>query len=79
MHANYHLILIHLHYQLFQEKSELAHKKDVLKDRLLKLEQEKLDVENEKNKTIHNLHLTETNRDQLEEELRLTQRDKTEV
>ena len=57
----------------------MANEKELLKDRLLRLEQEKLDVENERNKTIHNLHLTETSRDQLEEELRLTQRDKSEV
>ena len=71
-------IIIHF-FQLFQEKSDITQEKDALKDRLLKLEQEKLDVENERNKTIHNLHLTEANRDQLEDELRLTQRDKSEV
>ncbi|CAF5045944.1 unnamed protein product, partial [Rotaria sp. Silwood1] len=46
---------------------------------LVKVEQEKIDVENERDTLLHRLQLTEVSRQQIEHELNIVNKDKAEI
>lgn len=61
------------------EKNDLAQEKDCIRAELIKTEQEKMDLCNEKQGLDQSLHLTQQSREQLEQDLMLLHREKAEL
>ena len=60
-------------------KDDLAVEKDSIRAELIKTEQEKMDLHNEKSGLDHSLVLTEKSREKLEQDLMLIHRERAEL
>ena len=65
--------------ELGAAKYDLALEKDSIRAELIKTEQEKMDLHNEKTGLDHSLILTEQSREKLEQDLMLLHREKAEL